>query len=488
MIKDYRFDDFKNPYEGFKRSELGNRLARLQRLVKELDIPVLIIVDGWESSGKGYVIKDLIRELDPRTSKVKLFEHPTDEERARPFLWRFWRKIPKKGDIAIFDRSFYFGVMNDIKIKKEQLERDIKDISSIEKQLFDDNMIIIKFFLHQKEKTQEERIKILSKDENRSFFITEADLNQNKDYVDYLNHFDNILQMSNFDYSPWHIIPTEDLKSASKYALGIAIDLIQKGIDIYHSRKTQGGGNKRNFISQDKVIENLDMTQYIEEEIYDKQLERLQEEAQEIAYRLYTKRIPCVIAFEGMDAAGKGGAIQRLTRLIDPRGLQVIPVSAPDETEKRYHYLWRFYRDFPSRGNITIFDRSWYGRVLVERIQGFATTYEWDRAYEEINQMERHLYNFGTLVLKFFICIDKDEQLIRFQDREREADKLYKITAEDWRNRDKWDQYILAMDEMLLRTNTDYAPWIIVEGNDKKYARLKVLKSFTEYGRRILES
>ncbi|MCR6546000.1 phosphate--AMP phosphotransferase [Dehalobacterium formicoaceticum] len=486
MIKDFKFEDFNNPYQEFKRTELGEKLAKLQRRVKDLNIPVLIIVDGWESSGKGYVIKDLIRELDPRTSRVQLFEHPTDEEKARPFLWRFWKRTPKRGNIAIYDRSFYFKVMNDLKIKDEELERDIKDISSIEKQLFDDHMIIIKFFLHQKEKTMGERIEILLNDEHRSFFITERDLNQKNEYEKYLHHFDHILKMSSFSYSPWHIISSEDFKSASKYALGLAIDLIEEGIE-----RCLGGGKNtvshwRGDIPQGKIIGNIDLSLGVDEGTYEVELKKLQEEAQGIAYKFYTEQIPCIIVFEGMDAAGKGGAIQRLTRLMDPRGLEVIPISAPDETERNHHYLWRFYRNFPPRRRIAIFDRSWYGRVLVERIEGFASAEEWNRAYEEINQMEKHLHNFGTLMLKFLICIDKDEQLIRFQDRENEADKLYKITDEDWRNREKWDQYLTAFDEMLLKTNTNYAPWIIVEGNNKKYARLKVLKNFVEHGKRII--
>lgn len=487
MIKDYRFQDFNNPYESFKRSELGNRLAKIQRLVKEFNIPVLIIVDGWESSGKGFVIKDLIRELDPRTSRVELFEYPTDEERTRPFLWRFWTKIPKKGEIVIFDRSFYFNIMNEIDMRDEKLQKDMEDISAIEKELFDDNTVIIKFFLHQKQKTQKERIEMLLNDENRSFYVTKADLRQNKNYEDYLKHFDKSLELSDFSFSPWHIIPSEDLKSASKYALGLSIDLIESGIQIFQAKKSKEDGLERTYIGKGKVIENLDLSLNVDEERYEKEIEKLQKEAQEIAYKLFIHKIPSVIVFEGMDAAGKGGAIQRLTRLIDPRGLRVIPISAPNETELSYHYLWRFYKEFPKKGNMAIFDRSWYGRVMVERIERFATIDEWDRAYDEINQMEKHLYNFGALVLKFFICIDKDEQLTRFHDREKEEDKLYKITEEDWRNRDKWDDYIVAMDEMLLRTNTKHAPWIIVEGNDKKYARLKVLRSFIEQGKIALE-
>ena len=485
MIKNFDIEDFYNPYNGFKRPDLGNRLARLQRLVKEFDISVLIIIDGWESSGKGYVINDLMRGLDPRSSKVHLVEKPNDEERSKPFLWRFWKKIPKKGDIVIFDRSFYYKAMNEINISEEELQRDIKDISTMEKQLFDDNMIIIKFFLNISEKTQKERIEELKKDENRSFFISEEDLHQNDNYNDYLEHFDRILKLSDYNYSPWRVVPAEKRKSASKYILGKSVDLIQQGIDVFLARNREKK-SKENSVIYENLIGTLDLSLSVSDEFYDDNIKKLQKEAKEIALQFYIKGIPCVLAFEGMDAAGKGGAIERLTRYMDPRGYEVIPTSAPDETELNYNYLWRFYRDFPNKGRISIFDRSWYGRVMVERIEGFAREDEWKRAYDEINQMEKHLNNFGTLVLKFFICIDKDEQLERFKDREEEANKLYKITDEDWRNRDKWDEYIVAMNEMLVRTNTEYAPWIIVEGNDKKYARIKVLESFIEYGRKIL--
>lgn len=310
MIKDFDFENFKNPYEEIKRSELGEILAKLQRDLKDLNIPVLIIVDGWESSGKGYVINDLTRELDPRTFKVEVFENPTDEEKSRPFLWRFWKAIPKRGNIAVFDRSFYFKIMNDIKISKEELETDIKDIGYIEKEIFDDNMIIIKFFLHQKEKTMKKRVKILEDDENRSFFITETDLNQQKNYKKYLKHFDNILQISNFSYSPWHIVSSEDLKSASKYILGITIDLIKEKLGSLE--KCEVHDYDRNYVIKGKVIENLDLSLCVDEEIYDEELKKLQEEAQELAYKFYINKIPCVLVFEGMDAAGKGGAIQRL--------------------------------------------------------------------------------------------------------------------------------------------------------------------------------
>lgn len=480
MIKDHNFENYENRYESFKRSELGEKLAKLQRLLKRLDIPVLIVVDGWESSGKGYVINDLIRELDPRFYKVSVFQDPTDDERERPFLWRFWKKIPKKGNMAIFDRSFYFDVMDNPDISANKLKRDIEDISSIERELYDDGTIIIKFFLHQKEDTQKQRIDDLRMDRYRSFLITENDEKQYSDYKKYLEHFEMILEMSNFDYSPWNIISTENLKSASKKVLGTTLDLLQDGIDRYIGKQNGGIRYIRTYEAKEKPLESVDLSISLGQEEYDYEVKALQKEAQELAYQLYTRKVPIVLVLEGMDASGKGGAIQRLTRLIDPRSYEVIPISAPDETEKKYHYLWRFFNSIPRSGRMAIFDRSWYGRVMVERIEGFASASEWDRAYEEINSMERHLSNFGTMVIKFFIHIDKDDQLIRFEEREREADKVYKITEEDWRNREKWDQYMEAANEMLVRTDTAYAPWIIVEGRDKRHARIKVLNEFVK--------
>ena len=196
---------------------------------------------------------------------------------------------------------------------------------------------------------------------------------------------------------------------------------------------------------------------------------------------MYTKKIPGVIVFEGIDAAGKGGSIKRLTRLMDPRGYRVVPISAPNETERDYHYLWRFYKELPEKGALAIFDRSWYGRVLVERIEGFTHAKRWEEAYDEINMFEKNLCNSDVMVLKFFLAVDKKEQLSRFKDRQVETDKMYKITEEDWRNREKWDEYIEAMNEMLVRTDTEYAPWNIISGQDKKHARIKVLEIFIEY-------
>jgi polyphosphate kinase 2 (PPK2 family) len=183
-----------------------------------------------------------------------------------------------------------------------------------------------------------------------------------------------------------------------------------------------------------------------------------------------------ILVFEGWDAAGKGGVIRRITAAMDARDYRVIPIAAPNDEERAHHYLWRFWRQIPGAGRMTIFDRSWYGRVLVERVEGFATEAEWTRAYAEIVDFEQQLYDHRALILKFWIHIDSAEQLKRFRSRQDTPYKDYKITEEDYRNRERRNDYELAANEMLGRTWTEYAPWHLVEGNDKRFARIKVLK------------
>jgi polyphosphate kinase 2 (PPK2 family) len=223
------------------------------------------------------------------------------------------------------------------------------------------------------------------------------------------------------------------------------------------------------------VLDRFDLTKALSREEYETKLGKRQGELRDLEYQIYRRRIPVVIAFEGWDAAGKGGNIRRLTQKLDPRGYEVVPVSAPSDTEKAHHYLWRFWTHMPKGGHITIFDRTWYGRVLVERVEGFCTPEDWQRAYHEINEMEEHLAGFGAVIVKFWLHIDRAEQIRRFRERERLEYKQWKITPEDWRNREKWDLYHAAVDEMLVRTSTAHAPWTVVEANCKFFGRIKVL-------------
>ena len=228
------------------------------------------------------------------------------------------------------------------------------------------------------------------------------------------------------------------------------------------------------------MLETLDLTQKLDRGEYIKQLARRQIQMRELGFQVYQQKRPVVLVFEGWDAAGKGGVIKRITEKLDPRGFVVYPISAPHGEDKTKHYLYRFWRRLPERGTIAIFDRSWYGRVLVERVEGFAAEKEWKRAFKEINAFERQLQDFETIVVKFWLHISREEQLKRFEERQQIGYKAWKLTDEDWRNREKWGAYEDAAEEMLVKTSTTLAPWTLVEANDKYWARVKVLSRLVE--------
>jgi polyphosphate kinase 2 (PPK2 family) len=228
------------------------------------------------------------------------------------------------------------------------------------------------------------------------------------------------------------------------------------------------------------MLETVDLSLALDRSAYVREMTRRQIQLRELGYQVYQRKRPVILVFEGWDAAGKGGAIKRITEKLDPRGYVVYPISAPQGEDKTRHYLYRFWRRLPERGQIAIFDRSWYGRVLVERVEGFAKEDEWKRAYKEINSFERQLRDFGAIVAKFWIHLSREEQLRRFEERQKIGYKEWKLTDEDWRNRDKWGLYEEAVEEMLVRTSTRTVPWCLVEGNDKNWSRVKVLSRLVE--------
>ncbi|KZZ84072.1 polyphosphate kinase 2 family protein [Bacillus sp. SJS] len=228
------------------------------------------------------------------------------------------------------------------------------------------------------------------------------------------------------------------------------------------------------------MLDTIDLSQTISDKEYKSELKSLQLKLLGLQRALVEHKIGCILVFEGWDAAGKGGSIKRIAEGLDPRGYNVHPVSAPTAEEKDRHYLQRFWTHMPKKGGITIFDRSWYGRVLVERVESFASREEWTRAFEQINQFEKLMTEEDFIVQKFWFHISKAEQLKRFKEREKNPLKKWKITDEDWRNREKWEEYVPAVEEMLKRTNTDEAPWHVIEGEDKKFARVKTLQLVTQ--------
>lgn len=476
MILDYDFENSKNPYLDIKSKEIKLYLAELQQECSLRNIPVIIIVEGWESSGKGYIINELTERLDTRAYNVRVFD-PIDNDDYL-FSKSYWSNIPAKGNFAIYDRSSYNKLFLSLDTDEDIIDEKISYLLQTEDTLINDESIIIKFFINVSKESQRKQIESLAYDEYKDFMVTDHDVYQNLYYDKYAKHISTILEKTSTKKAPWHIVDGEDLKSARKAVMGTCIDIIKEKLSEVKEEEAPRTYKPIDILSQ------VNMDKSISREKYDRDLVDLQKEAGNLAYKLYVNDIPSIIVFEGVDAAGKGGAIRRLTRLMDARGYEVNPTSAPSDFEKDHHYLWRFYSNFPKSGNISIFDRSWYGRLMVERVEGFARESEWQRAYGEINSMEEELVNSGVLLIKYFLTVDKDEQLKRF--KKREAEKPYKLTDEDWRNREKWDENMLAMNEMLDKTSTSYAPWELIAGNQKEYARLEVLKIFIDKAKKIL--
>ena len=466
--------------------EAEEKLGLLQRECKDAGIPVILVFEGMGAAGKGVQINRLIQALDPRGFDVYACDRPTEDEQMRPFLWRYWTKTPAKGRIAVFDRSWCRSVQVDRfdgLTREDKLGDAYQDILSFEKQLCDDGTVIMKFFLYIDKDEQKKRFKKLEGSKETSWRVTEEDWNRNKDFDRYLKMNEEMLEKTDTDYAPWVIIEAVDKDYAALKIVSTVMDRLE--YELEHRRpedeKTaQRQESKTRERFKNGVLSGIDLSKSLTEEEYKTRLKKLQKRLAELHSELYRLRIPVVIGFEGWDAGGKGGAIKRLTSNLDPRGYRVNPTAAPNDIEKVHHYLWRFWNSVPKAGHIAIFDRTWYGRVMVERIEGFCSEAEWRRAYQEINEMESHMANAGAVVLKFWLHIDKDEQERRFRERQANPAKQWKITDEDWRNREKWDQYEEAVNEMLIRTSTTYAPWIVVEGNDKRYARVKVLQTVVD--------
>lgn len=470
-----KVEKLNNKFLDESKSKLSLELSQAQRLCIDQNIPVIIVVDGWESSGKGYIINEIVKDLDTKYYRVNVFEKEEIKD-DYSYLRNLWKNIPAYGNFQILYRSVYTSLFNDINSKDKKIETRVENIRKQEKLLTDDNTIILKFFLDIDEKCIKENVSELKSYKYRSFFVTDEDKNQVKNYDTYRKQMSKILDMTNFEFVKWEIVSTKDRKKAAKYILGYSTKVIKEKLEYIKRKKDKEKEYKFSSRKDIKSIKDLDLSKKLEKEDYDKIIDQLQDKASELAYQLYTNKIPSVIVFEGIDAAGKGGSIGRLLRKIDPRIYNVNPTSAPSDLEKKHHYLWRFYNNLPKPGNMAIFDRSWYGRVLVERVEKFANEFEWSRAYEEINSMEEELVDEGILLLKYHLVISKDEQEKRFIDRQKE--KPYKITDEDWRNRDKWDKYIEAMDDMIYYTSTPTALWHVISSQDKRHARIEVLKIF----------
>lgn len=464
---------------------LRARLIEAQLAVRKARFPVIIIVTGLDGAGKGVVVHHLNEWLDPRGIDNHSFWKLTEEDRERPYFWRFWRALPAGGRIGIFFGGWYADLLDarvSGSLESAPMDRELGRIAALEQMLVEDGALVVKFWFHLSRKAQRKRFRELAKNPEDHLQQLSLDRKRLKRYPEFVRAAEQMIRRTDTGYAPWHLIESADGRYRDLTAGRLLLEAIQARLSKETARVVPAARPRRNTAPARRpattVLDRVDLTQSVGKEQYEKRLEKVQLELSRLAWKAYDRRTSSVLVFEGWDAAGKGSAIRRVTEAIDARLYRVIPVAAPTEEERAHHYLWRFWRHLPRAGMVAIFDRSWYGRLLVERVEGFARPDEWMRAYHEINEFEKQLVEHGVVLLKFWIHISKDEQMRRFRKREEVAHKNYKITAEDWRNRKQWGAYEHAVHDMVTRTSTAEAPWTLVAGNDKRYARLQILETF----------
>lgn len=478
MLKDYDFQKIEivpDIEECLENAKLD--LSKKQMLLKERKLPVIVLFEGWGASGIGTTLGKVIQNMDPRFYGVQTMSKITEEDKREPFLYRHFLRIPENGKVTFYDHGWMNEVTNQYihgDLSKKKYKERIQSIQKFERTLVDNGYLVIKFFFHISKEEQAKRMKRLLKDKNTKWRVSDEDLWQNKHYHQCLEVFDSYLNETNLSYAPWYVIDATNKKLAQLQVLETLMSHIQNRLD---NDKEAAPLIENVFELREEInLNKIDLSMTIKDEDYKKELRKCRKKLRELHNVLYRKRIPVIIAYEGWDAAGKGGNIKRVTSGLDPRGYTVYPIAAPDKGELNRHYLWRFYKRLPKDGHIAIFDRTWYGRVMVERLEGLCSENDWQRAFNEMNEFEKELYDWGAIVIKFWVQIDNQTQLERFTDRQNTPEKQWKITDEDWRNREKWDLYEGAITEMLLKTNTTFAPWYVLESVDKKYARIKAMK------------
>lgn len=459
-------------------------------LVEAKNFPVILIVGGMEGSGVIDALTSASKILDTRHVTTFALDAPTEEESERPRMWRYWRVLPPMGEMGIYAGSWYTTPLTDHILDRSgnaEFEQELQNINRFEAMLASEGALILKFWFHLGHKEQTKRLKKLHRDERTRWRIEESPWGGAKRYKQVNSAAESMMRVTNTDHAPWIAVNAEN-----PYYRGLTVGrtilaAIQARLSQAAEKESVNAPVHVPSVDGRTLLTDLDLSLELEKPDYKKQLEKYQERLNELVWSKKFSKRSLVVMFEGNDAAGKGGAIRRVTEFLDPRRYRVNQFAAPTEEEKAQPYLWRFWRRVPRRNHIAIFDRSWYGRVLVERVEGFCSEADWRRAYGEINDFEREMSESGAIVVKFWLAIDKDEQQARFKAREETGYKRYKITDEDWRNREKWDDYAAAVCDMVDNTSTRMAPWTLVEANDKYYARVKVLKTICEQIERQLK-
>lgn len=529
------------PKEEYKpaHDELISRLVLLQQHANQKGIGLVVLFEGWNGAGKGSRIGDLLYNLDARMTSVHTLS-TFHEKEARyfrdmdkgvsgfyPMMQEFWKALGPRGNMTIFERGWYTAAA------KRMAYTDKKDYSaaysaamgSFERQLAADGYLVVKFFFHISQEKQKERLTKLHENSDTAWRVTQDELDQLKDYDKVYRSYDELLCATDYDFAPWVMVNGEDKRTANLTIARTLVEVLDRALDKEEDPSAAAAAEKAAMNSAGLLQETdprtrseeetaavneaakaeaatqalhaprhtrftmipnpprlnlIDYSLTLDREAYKKELKREQKRLYELENKMYRARIPMLLVYEGDDASGKGGNIKRVAQALDARSYTIFPSGAPTKPELMRPHLWRYWTRLPKAGHVGIYDRSWYGRVLVERVEGFASPEEWARAYDEINEFERDLQYWGAILLKFWVAVDNAEQLRRFQEREANPEKQWKITAEDWRNRDKHPQYGAAVNDMFRLTSTPYAPWIILESSDKYYARVKALKIINE--------
>jgi polyphosphate:AMP phosphotransferase len=446
--------------------------------------PVLVLIAGVEGAGKGETVNVLNEWMDPRHIEVSGFSAPSDEESERPRMWRYWRALPPKGKIGVFFGAWHTDPIvqrANGHIGSGAFDRHIAEILRFERMLVDEGVLLLKFWFHLTKAQQKARLKALSRDPNTRWRVTEQEWQIYKRYDRFIRVCEPFVRMTSTGEAPWLVVPGADARYRNLTVGQTLLAAVRERLDDKPVKRLPD----RNpplppDLDRLNLLRALQLEQPLAKRRYRVELEKWQGRLNELSrHRRFAGR-SVVVVFEGNDAAGKGGAIRRVTYALDARHYKTISVAAPTEEERAQPYLWRFWRHLPRRGHFAIFDRSWYGRVLVERVEGYCSEADWMRAYTEINDFEQQMTGHGVIVLKFWLAISRQEQYRRFKAREKVSFKRFKITPEDWRNRRKWDDYERAVCDMVDRTSTSIAPWTLVEADNKYYARVKVLKTLVQ--------
>ena len=470
----------------FDQSEVKLREALLKAqydLLAQKSFPVIIVIGGVDGAGKGETVNILNEWMDPRHIVTHAFGEMSDEERERPRMWRYWRALPPKGRIGILFGAWHTDpIVNRVtgKINDAQLELATEEIVRFERMLVEEGALILKFWFHLSKKAQKKRLKALEADPKTRWRVTNTDWKRFKLYDEFRTVSENVLRETSTGEAPWIIVEGTDPNYRYLTVGRAALDALQKRLAGGKPATAQPASLPEPALDGRTVLSRIDYGKALARKVYNRALEKYQGELNLLTRNKKFRNKSLIIVFEGMDAGGKGGSIRRVTAALDSRHYRVIPVAAPTEEERAQPYLWRFWRHMPRQGRVTIFDRSWYGRVMVERVEKFCSEQDWMRAYHEINDFEEQLVEAGAIVTKFWLTITQEEQLKRFREREKTPFKSFKITPEDWRNRKKWKDYERAACDMIERTSTQAAPWVVIPANDKYFARIEILKTLCE--------